>query len=95
MAAYLVVMVQIHDRNAFLEGYAVRAAELTAQFGGEYLARSSNITALEGEHPSGSMVISKWPDKAAALRLWNSPEYAEAKKLRQGLADCQVMLVED
>ena len=41
-----------------------------------------------------SMVISEWPDKAAALAFWNSPEYAEAKQLRAGVADCQVLLIE-
>ena len=40
------------------------------------------------------MVISEWPDKAAAEAFWNSPEYAEVKKLRAGIADCQVLLIE-
>jgi uncharacterized protein (DUF1330 family) len=39
-------------------------------------------------------VISEWPDKDAALAFWNSAEYAEVKKLRDGIADCQVLLVE-
>ena len=34
-------------------------------------------------------------DRAAALAFWNSPEYAEAKKLREGLADCSILLVGD
>jgi uncharacterized protein (DUF1330 family) len=40
------------------------------------------------------MVISEWPDKEAAKAFWNSPEYAEAKKLREGVADVQVLLIE-
>ena len=40
------------------------------------------------------MVISKWPDRAAAHAFWNSPEYAEAKKLREGLAEVQVLLID-
>ena len=40
------------------------------------------------------MVISEWPDRAAAQAFWNSPEYAEAKKLRDGIAACQVLLIE-
>lgn len=31
---------------------------------------------------------------AAALAFWNSPEYAEARQLRDGIADCQVLLIE-
>lgn len=94
MAAYLVITAQIHDRAKFVAGYGPAAAELTAQFGGEYLVRAPGLEILEGNHPGGSLVISKWPDKATALAFWNSPEYAEVHKLREGIADCQVLLVE-
>jgi uncharacterized protein (DUF1330 family) len=39
-------------------------------------------------------VISEWPDRAAALRFWQSPEYAEARKLREGTGSFQVVLVD-
>jgi len=94
MSAYLVITAQLHDREAFLAGYAREAAALVEAFGGEYLVRAPGIDILEGEHPGGSLVISKWPDKAAALAFWHSPEYAQAKKLREGVADCQVLLIE-
>lgn len=95
MAAYLVITAQIHDRDRFIGAYGAAAAKLTAQFGGEYLVRAPGLEVLEGVHPGGSLVVSKWPDKAAALAFWNSPEYQEVKKLREGIADCQVLLVED
>ncbi len=94
MSAYLVITAQLHDREAFLAGYAREAAALVESFGGEYLVRAPGIDILEGEHPGGSLVISKWPDKAAALAFWHSPEYARVKKLREGIADCQVLLIE-
>ncbi len=94
MPAYLVITAQLHDREAFLAGYAREAAALVESFGGEYLVRAPGIDILEGEHPGGSLVISKWPDKAAALAFWHSPEYAQAKKLREGIANCQVLLIE-
>jgi uncharacterized protein (DUF1330 family) len=40
------------------------------------------------------MVISEWPDRDAAKTFWNSPEYAEARKLREGVADVQVLLID-
>ncbi len=94
MAAYLVITAQIHDRDRFVAGYGPAAAELTERFGGEYLVRAPGLDVLEGEHPGGSLVISKWPDKAAALAFWNSPEYAQVRTLREGIADCQVLLIE-
>jgi uncharacterized protein (DUF1330 family) len=95
MTAWMIVVAQIHDREKFVTGYGQAAARLVAQFGGKYIARAPGATVLEGPGMEGaSVVISEWPDKAAALAFWNSPEYAEAKKLREGLADVSIHLVE-
>ena len=59
------------------------------------MLRGPGAQLLEGGFGDGaSMVISEWPSKEAALAFWNSPEYAEAKKLREAIADCQVLLIE-
>lgn len=99
MAAYMIVTARIADRDAFIRGYGAAAARLVAQFGGKYVLRGPGAQLLEGdfgakEFDGASMVISEWPDKAAALAFWNSPEYAEVKALRDGIADCQVLLIE-
>ena len=95
MAAYMIVTAKIADRDAFIKGYGTEAGKLVAKFGGKYVLRGPGAQLLEGDFGDGaSMVISEWPDKAAALAFWNSPEYAEAKKLRDGVADCQVLLIE-
>ena len=95
MPAYLVISAQINDRERFLAGYAQAAAALTARFGGEYVLRAPGAEVIEGEHPGGSVVISRWPDRAAALAFWTSTEYAGVRKLRDGIAECQVLLVDD
>ncbi|QIG53573.1 DUF1330 domain-containing protein [Altererythrobacter sp. BO-6] len=95
MPAYMIVTAAIHDRDAFVSGYGAAAAALIPQFGGQYLLRGPGAECLEGEWGDGaSMVISKWPDRDAAKAFWNSPEYAEVKKLREGLADVQVLLID-
>lgn len=95
MPAYMIVTAKIADRDAFIAGYGATAGKLVEQFGGKYVLRGPGAQLLEGDFGDGaSMVISEWPDKAAALRFWNSPEYAEAKQLRAGVADCQVLLIE-
>ena len=95
MPAYMIVTAKIADRDAFIAGYGAKAGELVAKFGGKYVLRGPGAQLLEGEFGDGaSMVISEWPDREAALTFWNSPEYAEAKKLREGVADCQVLLIE-
>lgn len=95
MPAYMIVTAAIHDRDAFISGYGAAAAALIPKFGGEYLLRGPGAELLEGEFGDGaSMVISKWPTRDAAREFWNSPEYGEAKKLREGMADVQVLLID-
>lgn len=95
MPAYMIVTARVHDREKFIAGYGAAAAALIPQFGGEYLLRGPGAECLEGSFGEGaSMVISKWPDRAAARAFWNSPAYAEVKKLRAGLADVQVLLID-
>jgi uncharacterized protein (DUF1330 family) len=96
MAAYMIILVKVHDRARFLSAYGAPAADLVAAHGGEYVLRAPGVEMLEGEGFDGaSAVISKWPDKVAALRFWNSPDYAELKRVRADLADAHVMVVEE
>lgn len=95
MPAYMIVTAKIADPDAFIQGYGAAAAKLVEQYGGKYVLRGPGAELLEGDFGDGaSMVISEWPDKAAAKAFWNSPEYAAAKKLRDGVADVQVLLIE-
>jgi uncharacterized protein (DUF1330 family) len=95
MPAYMIVTAKIADREAFINGYGAAAGALVAQFGGKYVLRAPGAQLLEGGFGDGaSMVISEWETKEDALKFWNSPEYAEAKKLREGVANCQVLLIE-
>ncbi|MFN2099798.1 DUF1330 domain-containing protein [Altererythrobacter sp. MF3-039] len=95
MPAYMIIACKMHDRDKFVAGYGKAVPPLVEKFGGEYVIVAPGAELLEGSLEGyGSVAVSKWPDKAAVLRFWNSPEYAEAKKLREGLADCEVMVVE-
>lgn len=95
MPAYMIVTAKIADRGAFIDGYGAKAGALVEKFGGKYVLRGPGAELLEGDHWDGaSMVISEWPDRAAAKAFWNSAEYSEVKKLRENIADCQVLLID-
>lgn len=95
MPAYMIITAKVSDRAAFMAGYAPTAAKLVAQFGGKYVLRAPGAQLLEGDFgDAASVVISEWPDKDAALAFWYSPEYADAKTLREGIAEVQLLLVE-
>jgi uncharacterized protein (DUF1330 family) len=96
MTAHLIVTAHITDRAAFMAGYAPAAGALVERFGGRYVIRAPGATQVEGEGWDGaSVVVSEWPDRAAAEAFWNSPEYAEAKALREGIAEVSVLLIGD
>lgn len=99
MPAYMIVTAKIKDRDAFINGYGAAAGKLVEAFGGKYVLRGPGAELLEGDFGDtdfggASMVISEWPDKDAAKAFWESPDYAEVKKLRADIADCQVLLIE-
>ncbi len=95
MPAYMIITARIADRERFVSGYGKAAAALIERFGGRYVLRAPGGQVLEGgDARAASVVISEWPDKAAALAFWSSSDYAEVKRLREGLADVEVLLID-
>lgn len=91
----MIIACKIHDREKFIAGYGQEAAKLVKKFGGEYLFVAPGATLLEGTLDGySSMAVSKWPSRAAAMAFWNSEDYAEVRKLREGIADVEVLLVD-
>jgi len=93
MPAYMIITAKIHDREKFVAGYGKAAAALVTRFGGRYVFRGSGpAELLEGQWGDrAAVLISEWPDLETLHRFWNSEEYAEVRKLREGLADVQVL----
>lgn len=95
MPAWFIITTKVHDRAAFMEGYSPAVAQLAQQHGARYLLRGRQGRVLEGDgYDGGGAVVMEWPDAETAMAFWNSPEYAEVKKLRDGIADVSVTLVE-
>jgi uncharacterized protein (DUF1330 family) len=93
MKCYMIVFGHFSDLPRFMDGYQRVVGPLVEKFGGRYVFMGSDASVLEGPWSSGGgCVISEWPDRAAALRFWNSAEYAAAKQLRAGTGEFQVVL---
>ena len=88
MSAYLIIEAHITDPRRFAT-YARATPEV-----GRYLVMGGEQHSLEGEHAPARTVISQWPDRAAALAFWQSPEYAALKPLRDGTGNFRVLLAD-
>lgn len=91
----MLVFGEIRDRAAFgAYAQALARSGLYPKYGGYYEAMSPVLDVLEGEPPPGrGVIVARWPCRAAALRFWNSDEYREIRKLREGIAEVEVLLL--
>ena len=95
MRAYMIIFAKISDRDQFIQGYSKATAPLVEKYGGRYVMRAPGGSLLEGAWGEGaSAAISEWPNRAAIMDFWNSDEYAQAKKLREGISDVQVIVID-
>ncbi len=83
--AYLLVQGQVTDREGF-KAYNAALPPIYRKYGGEYLALvpAPLVEVAEGLPEHRSIVLARFPSREAARAFWDSPEYAEAKKLRAG-----------
>jgi len=93
VAAYLVVEAVLTDPKKF-KPYTEVVPQLITKFGGEYISIGGESEVLEGEWGATKVVLHRWPSMQAARDFWNSEEYTEAKKLREGTGTFRVMLVD-
>jgi len=83
--AYLLVQGQVSDREGF-KAYSAALPPIYRKYGGEYLALvpAPQVEVAEGSPEHRSIVLARFPSRAAARAFWDSPEYAAAKQLRAG-----------
>jgi uncharacterized protein (DUF1330 family) len=93
MPAYVAVDITIKDPATY-DRYKLLAPPAIAKYGGKYLVRGGTTTTLEGDWSPTRLVILEFPTGEKARAWWDSPEYAEAKALRQSCADTQMVLLE-
>jgi len=92
MAAYVISEVEILDRS-LIDEYRSLAEATIAKHGGRYLVRGGAIESLESNWQPKHIVIVEFPTMEQAREWYNSPEYAEALKVRQGALNRKLILV--
>jgi uncharacterized protein (DUF1330 family) len=93
MAAYVIVQVDVKDPVRY-EDYKAMVPPSLAKFGGRFVVRGGQTHTMEGTWSPRRLVVVEFPSVEQAKAWWASPEYAEAKALRQATSESQLLIVE-
>lgn len=93
MAAYLVVRVNVTDQNKFRE-YLKATPAIITKHEGRYIARGGEMVTLEGPPETRRIVIIEFPSLEKARQFYDSSEYQDARRLREGAAVGEIIVVE-
>lgn len=95
MTAYLIADIKVKD-DRWVPGYAASVHDLVHKHGGKYLARSANVTTLEGEPLDTTLIaIMAFPSAAAVRAFTSDPGYAPFVTARKSGSDSRFQLIDD
>ena len=89
---YWIARVDVRDAERYKD-YVATAKPAFERYGANFLARGGAVTQLEGTARARNVVI-EFPSVQHALDCYNSPEYQAAAKIRQEVADAEMIVVE-
>lgn len=93
MPAYVIIETDISDPEQY-ERYKAASPGAVAAGGGRFVVRGGELAVLEGDWEPKRMVVLEFPDLETAKRWYESEEYGEARKLREGAATLNMVAVE-
>jgi uncharacterized protein (DUF1330 family) len=93
MAAYVVVQVDVKDPVRY-EDYRKMVPASLEKYGGRFLVRGGKTHRMEGDWAPKRFVLVEFPSVEQAKAWWASPEYAQAKALRQATSESQLIIAE-
>jgi uncharacterized protein (DUF1330 family) len=93
MPAYVISDVQPLDADT-IRAYRDLAEATIAKYGGRYIVRGGAIDHVEGDWNPTMLVIVEFPTMDRAREWYQSPDYAEALKLRQTALQRNLIFVE-
>jgi uncharacterized protein (DUF1330 family) len=93
MAAYVVVQVDVKDPVRY-EDYRKMVPASLEKYGGRFLVRGGKTHTMEGDWAPKRFVLVEFPSVEQAKAWWASPEYAQAKALRQATSASHLIIAE-
>lgn len=89
---YWIARVDVRDAERYKD-YISTAKPAFERYGAIFLARGGKTEAVEGKSRARNVII-EFPSLQDALDCYNSAEYQAAVKIRQEVADGEIVLIE-
>jgi len=93
MPAYIIARVHVTDWDRYRQ-YTKATPAAIEKSSGRFIVRGSATITLEGPQETARLVVIEFPSLDQAKAFYHSEEYSQAKKLREGAATGQFLVVE-
>ncbi|WP_040421599.1 DUF1330 domain-containing protein [Actinopolymorpha alba] len=93
MAAYVIVNADVLDEEAGW-AYAPVAQKSILSHGGRYLVAGATPEPVEGTWDSSRFLVIEFPDMDRIREWYDSPEYRQAREIREGKLRVGLLFVE-
>jgi len=94
MPSYVLASIATINDPVRYEDYRRLVTPTLVKYGGRFIVRGGTVDVLEGDWRPGRLVIIEFPSAERARAWYNSPEYTEAKVIRQATSEGTLLIVE-
>lgn len=95
MSVYIIADIKVTN-DKWIPDYAASVHELVHKHGGRYLARSGNVTTLEGKPLDTTLIaLIEFPSDSAVKAFLTDPKYAAYAAARRAGSDSRLQLIDD
>lgn len=93
MAAYFIVDVKIDDPLSYAE-YSKQVGPMVARYGGKFLVRGGETSAIEGDWQPQRLVVIEFADTEHFRAWYDSPEYSKVRAIRFKASTARAVLAQ-
>lgn len=93
MPAYVEIRIKADDPS-LLKDYQKVAPSIIEKYNGKFLVRGGEVVSLEGTEEKRRIVIIEFQSLEDAKKFYNSTEYQNAIKLREGVSVAEIIALD-
>ena len=93
MAAYVIANIDVKDPDGYA-GYSKLARPAIEKYGGKAIVRNGQVDVKEGSWVPRRLVILQFESLEQARKFYDSPEYREARAVREKYSTADFLIIE-